>query len=566
MNNPDQKPHPALFSSDRRKFIQSSLVAAASLQLPFGGGKEASSFFLNLPGVSHVYDVVVYGATPAGISAAVAAAREHKSVLIIEPLQLVGGMMSGGLSFSDSNQMARELLKGIFEEFHLDVQKYYTGRGVTLPYDVNVKDSRPWTYEPHVAELIFWRLLKDAKVEVVTGEMLRHADMKGSAISSVVTYSGRRYSGRMFIDASYEGDLMAAAGVSYRVGREGRSEFDESLAGGIYLKKVVPVDPYDGSHQTLPFITGTERLAEGMGDKHIMTYSFRFSLSMDPANRVPFRKPSGYDPAEYELFRRYLKAYPETKRLFDMYPIPGNKIDGNNGIGLQLSTGLVGRNAGYPEGSPEERKTFWAAQRRYCEGLYYFLMTDDSVPAPMKEQMNKMGYSKDEFTRFGHFPPALYVREARRMEGAYFMTQHDILKDIHKPDSIGVISFPNDSHDCQRIALSDTEFTNEGMIHPVHIKSRPIGQPYQFPYRAMVPKAGQCNNLLVPVCVSATHVGFASVRVEPAWMVLGQSAGIAAALALEQGAAVQQLDYRKLASRLKGQGMVLDMPDEFQLG
>lgn len=545
---------------DRRTFIRSSLLAATVLPQLFSTGKaSAADFVMELSGLQHDFDVVVYGATPAGVAAAVAAGREGKRAVLIEPLPIAGGMMSGGLSFSDSNQMAREALKGIFEEFHLRVENHYTGKGVKLPYSVSIKDNRPWTYEPHVAERIFHQMLDEAGVTVMLGETLRRVKRKGTAIRSLRTLSGKTFSGKMFIDASYEGDLMAAAGVKYRVGRESRDEFSEPLAGAIYPKKPVKLDVYDAQGKPLPYISTTRQAPEGQGDNMIMTYSFRFCFTRDPANRVPFTKPDHYDPAAYELIRRYLKAYPDTERLIDLYPLPGNKLDGNNGIGLQLSIGLVGLNAGYPDGSARQRQAIWDAHTEYCKGLFHFLTTDPDIPEKIRKQMDGLGYAKDEFTSFGHFPPVLYVREARRMEGAYFLTEKDILHDLAKPDSIGIGSFPIDSHDCQRIATEDG-FINEGTIFPKHLKTRKIGPPYQMPYRAITPKAAECSNLLVPVCLSSSHVAFSSVRVEPAWIVLGQSAGIAAALAIEEGVTVQQLDYAKLAARLEKAGQELKLP------
>lgn len=544
---------------DRRKFIRSTVLAAVAVPQLFSGRTKAADFILGVTGLEEHFDIVIYGATPAGITAAVAAGREGKRVVLVEPLLLAGGMMSGGLSFSDSNQMAREALRGIFEEFHLRVEKHYTDKGITLPYKISVKDNRPWTYEPHVAEKIFHELLNEAGVKVVLGETLQRVKRKGTMLQSFRTVSGKTFSGKMFIDASYEGDLMAAAGVKYRIGRESRSEFNESLAGAVYPKKPVTLDVRDAQGKLLPYISSTQKAPEGQGDKLIMTYSFRFCFSKDPANQVPFTRPEKYDPAAYELVRRYLKAYPDTPRLIDLYQLPGNKLDGNNGIGLQLSIGLVGLNAAYPDGSPRERQAIWNAHTEYCKGLFYFLTTDPAVPEKIRQQMQEIGYAKDEFVKFDHFPPVLYVREARRMEGEYFLTEKDILHDVEKPDSIGIGSFPVDSHDCQRIATEDG-FINEGTIFPKRLEPRKIGQPYQMPYRAIIPKAKECGNLLVPVCLSSSHVAFSSVRVEPAWMVLGQSAGIAAALAIDEGKTVQQVDYTKLAARLEKSGQVLKLP------
>jgi hypothetical protein len=512
------------------------------------------------PAAATDYDVVVYGATPAGVTAAVAAAQEGSRTVVIEPLPLVGGMMSGGLSFSDSNQMARECLGGLFETFHRRVEKDYANRGVQLPYRVADKDQKPWTYEPHVAERVFEAMLREAGVRVVLNETLASVEKDGPAIKSIRTTAGRRFVGKVFIDASYEGDLLAAAGVKYRVGREGKDEYDESLAGVRFPKKPVAVLPRDDRKMLLPLLTGEDPGKEGQGDQKIMTYSFRLCLTEEPKNRVPIDKPDTYDPARYELFRRYYRANPKADLLFDLIAIPGGKFDGNNGIRLPLSLGLVGGNWDYPEGDAKKRAAIWEDHKRYTEGLLYFLANDSDVPDAVRKRMGALGYAKDEFSRSAQFPPVLYVREARRMVGMYFLTQADILDKVVKADPIGVGSFPIDSHDCQRVATADG-FNNEGTIFPVHIAGRKIGQPHHLPYRSITPKAEECTNLLVPVCVSSSHVAFSSVRVEPTWMVLGESAGVAAAMAASANSPVQKVDAAKLAKRLKDRGQVLDLPN-----
>ncbi|MBB5438156.1 hypothetical protein HDC92_001831 [Pedobacter sp. AK017] len=517
-------------------------------------------FIFNSSSAETNYEIVVYGATPSGIAAAVAAAREGKKVALIEPLNIVGGMMSGGLSFSDSNQMARESLGGIFEEIHLRIADNYKKKGVTLPYDVMVKDNRKWMYEPHVAEKVFNDMLKEAGVTIVLRETLKSAKKNGSNITAIKTYSGKTYAAKVFIDASYEGDLLAAAGVKYRIGREGREEFGESLAGAIYPKDKVAVKATTENGKLLPLINSRKLSPEGAGDHRIMTYSFRLCLSSDPDNRVPFTKPASYNPRQFEIFSAYYKANPAVRTPIDFYPIPGNKFDGNNGIALQLSSGLVGENYKYPEARPKKRQKIWDAHQQFTEGLLYFLQNDESMPVAIRKQMSSLGYAKDEFANTSHFPPVLYVREGRRMLGTYFLTQSDILTNVNKEDVIGISSFPIDSHDCQRIATADGGFINEGTIFPAHVKGRYIGQPHQIPYRAITPKPAECTNLLVPVCVSSTHVAFSSIRVEPTWIVLGQSAGIAAAMAVEQAVNVQDISYPALAQRLKTQKQILNLP------
>lgn len=520
-------------------------------------------FILNLTCSAQAYDIVIYGATPSGIAAAVAASREGKSVLIIEPLLIVGGMMSSGLSFSDSNQMARETLGGIFEEIHERIEKEYLNQDVALPYDVKIKDEKPWTYEPHIAEKVFNDILNEADVKVALNETLKSVVKNGNVIKAVVTYSKKHYYGKVFIDASYEGDLLACAKVRYRIGRESQNEYNESLAGARYPKGIVPIPTLKNKGKLLPLITGDQLVPVGRGDKKIMTYSFRLCFSRDSNNQIPITKPKDYNPDRYELFRRYYLVFPESSSPpFDMFPIPGNKYDINNGIELQISTGLVGRSWKYPEATKKKRKIIWELHRSYTEGLMYFLTTDISVPEEIRNQMKKIGYAKDEFLVSGNFPSVLYVREARRIIGCYIMTQADILKNTTKPDPIGIGSFPIDSHDCQRISIDNEGFIDEGTILPVHINDREIGQPYQIPYRAILPKERDCANLIVPICLSSTHVAFSSIRVEPTWIVLGEAAGNAAVLAINNKTSVQKISYEKLAEQLKASGQIIYLPKD----
>ncbi len=526
-------------------------VAIASLAVAAGGVEPE-------PDVNE-FDVVVYGATPAGVCSAVAAAREGVSVAVIEPYDFVGGIMSSGLSFSDSNQMAREALKGLFEEIHQRIEDHYVAGGIQLTYSVKVKDQRPWTYEPHVAEAVFRKVLEEAGVKVFLGEEITAATKEGVRITQLTTGSGRHFAGRVFIDASYEGDLMALAGVKYRVGRESRDEYHESLAGVRYPKKPVAASPFDEQHRLLPLVNSAEVPAPGTGDKCIMTYSYRLCLTEDPAQRVPIEKPADYNGAQFELFRRYYASTPDAPFPIDLYPLPGGKLDGNNGISKMLSLGLVGASWDWPDATPERRREIQKQHESYTRGLLWFLANDSAVPPAIRARASKLGLVKGEFQRSGHWPPMLYVREARRMVGESLLTEHDILKEATKPDSIGVGSFPCDSHDCQRLATKEGGFICEGMIRPRHLKNRKIGQPYQIPYRCVVPQANECNNLLVPVCASATHVAMCSLRVEPAWMVMGESCGIAASLAAREKVAVQAVSYETLRTRLRERGVVVEL-------
>lgn len=506
------------------------------------------------------FDVVVFGATPGGVTAAVGAAREKDvRVALVEPLGIVGGVMSSGLSFSDSNQTDRRVLGGLFEEIHLRIEKHYHEQGVTLPYQVAVKNHDPWTYEPHVAEKVFLDLLAEAGVSVFLNEKLVSTETRDGVIHSLTTGKSR-FRASVFVDATYEGDLMARAGVRWKLGREGRAEHGESYAGRQYPKPPVNgVDPRDDQGRLLPLMTAENAGDAEAGDRRVMVYSFRLCLTKDPENRIPIQKPANYDPAQFELVRRFVAAHPPRRLLFDLYPLPGNKLDGNNSIGGQLSIGLVGASHRWCEASYEEREKIWQAHRDHTEGLLWFMANDPAMPAALREEMRALGYCRDEFARWGHFPPVLYVREGRRMQGEYVLTQHDILEQVEKEDSIAVASFPIDSHDVQRVPTPDGQgFVNEGTIFPVRLEGRRLGNPYQVPYRAITPRRGECRNLLVPVALSCTHVAFSSIRVEPTWMVLGHSAGVAAALAAKQQIAVQDLSYAALRERLLAQGQALD--------
>lgn len=528
-----------------------TLVTAALSLLPALAGAESP----------RSADVIVYGATPAGVCAAIGAAREGAKVLLVEPSGHVGGVNTGGLSFSDSNQTARSALLGLFEEFHQRIEDDYRRRGVELDYKVAVKNQATWTYEPHVAARVFDAMLKEADVAVVTRQWLTKVDKAGTRITGFNTDKGGQFTAGSFIDATYEGDLMAAAGVGWTIGREGRGEFNESYAGKQYPKKAMNISGFDDRGQLLPFITTRDAGPAEEGDKNVMVYSFRLCLTENPELRVPFPTPAQYDPARFEAIRRYFLATPNPPLPWDLYPIPGGKFDANNGIGKQFSMGLVGGGNAWCESDAAGRDKIWEAHKQYTLEYYHFLTTDPSVPQPIRDRMAKLGLCKDEFEDYGHWSPQLYVREGRRMRGERILTQADILQTNTKPDSIAVASFPIDSHDCQRIALPDGTVIAEGTIRPVRLDpKRRDGPAYQVPYRSVTPKAAECTNLLVPVALSATHVAYSSIRVEPSWMVIGHSTGIAAAMAAREKKDVQSLDYPRLKERLHAQKQVTDLP------
>ena len=506
-------------------------------------------------------DVVVYGATPGGVCAAIAAAREGVSVILLEPTQHVGGLNTGGLSHSDSNQCVRSTVMGLFDEWHTRIEKDYESRGVKLPYQVRVKDQAVWTYEPHVAARVTKQMLDEAEVRVFTERYLQTVRNHGKRITDLITSKGT-FTAEVFIDATYEGDLMAASGVSWSIGREGRAEYGESYAGKQYPKAKMNIDGFDSRGKRLPLITTTDAGRDEAGDTNVMVYSFRLCLTEDPENRVPFPEPANYDPARFEIMRRYAEA--GGRMGFDLYRIPGNKFDGNNSIGGQFSLGLVGGGNGWCEADEAGRAAIWEAHKQYTLELYHFLTDDPAVPEEIRKRYARLGLCKDEFSNYGHFSPALYVREGRRMRGMYVLSQKDILVQPEKDDPIVISSFPIDSHDCQRVAFKDGGVINEGTIFPVRRENPKQGYAYHVPYRSILPRPEECSNLLVPVALSCTHVGISSIRVEPTWMILGQSAGIAAALTANnhEELSVQKLSYPRLRERMLAQGQVLDLPRE----
>jgi hypothetical protein len=504
-------------------------------------------------------DVIVYGSTPGGFCAAIAAAREGASVTLLEPTDHVGGMNTGGLSHCDSNQMVRSTLLGLFHEWHTRVVKDYTDRGLNAPYSPTKKDQSRWTFEPHVAMRVTMQMLDEAGVTVLTKRYLKSVTKDGPQITSLVTSNGV-FTSRVFVDGTYEGDLMAAAGVDWTIGRESREDYGESLAGKQYPKQKLKINGFDNEGNLLPLVTTNEAGEEAAGDRNVMTYSFRLCLTEVPDNRVPMPEPACYAPARFEIVRRALKAG-ETRIGFDLYPLPGNKFDGNNSIGGQFSVGLVGGGNEWHLADEAGRNKIREAHKQYTLEFFHFLTTDPAVPQKTRDRYATLGLCKDEFASYKHFPPSLYVRESRRMKGMYVISQKDILTSPEKDDPIAVSSFPIDSHDCQRIALKDGGVINEGTIFPVRRESVRQGYPYHVPYRSILPLPGQCNNLLVPVALSCTHVGISSLRIEGAWMVIGQAAGIAAALAADQNVAVQKLKYDRLRERLLAHEQVLDLPD-----
>ena len=514
-----------------RRFRRTALLAFACL------------LAATAPAHAESFDVVVYGGTSGGVAAAVQAARMGKSVVLIEPGNHLGGLTSGGLGATDIGN--KGAIGGISREFYRRVGRHYG------------KDEA-WTFEPHVAERIMDELVRVAKVEVVRNERLDLSGgvkKQGLRIQSVRMESGREYSGRVFIDASYEGDLMARAGVSYHVGREANADYDETLDGVQLGSKKhqfnAPVDPYvvpgDPESGLLPGVHPGGPGEQGQGDRRVQAYNFRMCMTDDAANRLPFPKPAGYDPLRYELLRRYIDA-----GVFDALgsnlPMPNRKTDTNNNGAF--STDNIGMNYDYPDGDYATREKIFAEHVAYQQGMMWFLANDPRLPQKVRDYVNRWGLCKDEFAETGGWSHQMYIREARRMISDYVMTQHHCQGRQVAEDSIGLAAYGMDSHNTQRY-VKDGHAINEGDVQ-VHGFT-----PYPVAYRSIAPKAAECDNLLVPVCLSATHIAYGSIRMEPVFMVLGQSAATAACQAIDADAAVQKIDIGKLRERLLADQQVL---------
>lgn len=490
------------------------------------------------------YDVVVYGGTPGGFAAAVAAAREGASVVLLEQKKHVGGLSTSGLTNAETSHLDEKTLGGVCREFFTNLGREYG------------KPGPVWRWESHKAQRVFDRMLAEAKVPVEYGRLVDKVEKTGPRIRRIVMTDGAQYAAKVFIDCTYEGDLMARAGVGYIVGREGRDQYGEPLAGVQLIDRPIEVSPYDDAGNLLPGFSPPEGIVHGAADKKFMNYNFRLTYTKDPKNKVPVQKPDRYDPDRYQMLVRYLAKNPGTKLtgLIDLYAMPGGKFEMNNKQNAIISIGHFGANFDYPEAGYQRREEIWQDHKDYTQGFLYFLGNDPRVPEALRKEAGEWGLAKDEFADHGNWPYYLYIREARRMIGAYVMTQHDVQTRRAKPDSIGVGSHYIDSHHVQRVAVSRTQFVNEGRIWAP-------GKHYHLPYRCITPKKADCENLLVPVCASSSHVAFCTIRLEPTWMVLGQSAGTAAATAARSGAAVQEIDVKALQDRLRKAGQVLDWPE-----
>lgn len=515
-------------------------------------------------------DLCVYGGTSGGVAAAVQAARMGKTVVVIEPSKHIGGLTSGGLGWTDSGD--KSAVGGISREFYQRIKKHYDDPNAwKLVKRDEYRFYRPtedamWTFEPRIAESELRGMLADHRDRIVVKENERldrsgkGVTLDGKRIVSIKLESGTVIEAKVFIDATYEGDLMAAAGVSYAVGREANSKYNETL-NGVQRKQnvhnhrfVVKVDPFvkPGDPKSgLLFGIDKELPPDGQGDQRLQAFCFRMCMSNVTSNNVPFPKPADYDEAKYELLFRNFEA---GDLRFPMKPdmMPNGKTDTNNNCAV--STDFIGQNHAYADASYAERARIIAAHDSYQKGLMWSLANHPRVPKKIRDEMAKWGLPKDEFVDNGHWPHQIYVREARRLVSDYVMTEHDCRRTRATPESIGMGSYNMDSHNCSRYVTPEGFVQNEG-----DVQVSP-GGAYQISYKSIVPKVGECPNLLVPVCVASSHIAYGSIRMEPVFLVLGQSAATAAVIAIDEKIDVQKVSYAKLQPRLLADKQVLDLP------
>ena len=535
---------------------------------------DASRIINDPPELKEVYnaDIIIYGGTSAAIIAAVEVVKSGKTVLIVSPDQHLGGLTSGGLGFTDTGNKA--VIGGLSREFYHRVWLHYKddaawnwqnqsdfgnkGQG-TVAMDGEFRTM--WLFEPHVAEKVFEDFVREHNIKVLRGEWLdRNKGLikKKGEIISFSTLSGKVFKGKIFIDATYEGDLMAAAGINFHVGREGNAKYNETFNGvqtGVFQHDhhfKSNISPYkikdDPSSGLLPYISAEPPGEFGAADKKIQAYCFRMCMTNHPENSVAFPKPDNYDASKYELLlREFNTGRNDWFSKFDV--LPNKKTDTNNHGAF--SSDFIGMNYDYPEADYQRRKEIIKQHYDYQAGLLWFVANDPRVPDAIRTKMASYGLAKDEFTDNNHWPHQIYVRESRRMIGDYITTEHDVMQRIETPESIGMGSYHIDSHNTQRYVTSEGYVQNEG-----DIGVKPPG-PYRISYGSIVPKKEECTNLFVPVCVSSSHIAYGSIRMEPVFMILGQSAAVAACLAIDEKCSIQDVSYNQLKKLLENKNQIL---------
>lgn len=528
----------------KHRIINSFLIVLSFFTLPAYTAK-AQSGVKNTATV----DICIYGATSSGVIAAYAAAKCGNSVILIEPGKMIGGLTTGGLGKTDSG--IKEAITGLSLQFYQRVAQKYG-----LP-------DEQWTFEPRIALEVMQDYIREGRITVMMETQLAAVSKKGTVIQSIKLKDQRnkksiRISAKQFLDCTYEGDLMAKAGVSYFIGREDNSFYNETL-NGFQLPEYLQ---QSGRHQfpdgVSPYkipgkpasglvwgISKNKAQPAGTGDKKVQAYNFRICLTDSAENRIPITRPEDYDPSRYELMARLFEAQPDMRGINDYFIwtlMPNRKTDINNRGGL--STDMIYMNQRWPEASYRQREQMLKKARSYTKGLLYFMISDERVPDTLRSFVRNWGYPKDEYESFGNFTPQLYVREARRMIGEYVMTEHNCRGEANVDDGIGFASYGMDSHNCDRI-VTDGMVKNEGNVE-VRVE-----KPYAISYRSITPKENECTNLLVPICLSSSHIAYGSIRMEPVFMVLGQSAAMAASLAITHNTPVQKIRVASLQQWLQ---------------
>jgi hypothetical protein len=506
------------------------------------------------------YDIVIYGGTSAGVIAAVTAKKMGKSVVVIEDHEHLGGMSSSGLGWTDYGNA--KAIQGAAREFY---------RRLGTKYDKEIA----WQHEPNVAEKVFMEMLTAYDIPFMLNERLDlqdGVDFMNNRITRITLESGETLSGSMFIDASYEGDLMASAGVSFTYGRESEATYGENLNGvrrgdtdrllqytqGDKDHFKVDVDPYiiqgDPASGIIPHVVdlglhnGTGNFVQGTGDKKTQAYTYRLCVSKDPDNIIPFPKPADYDENEFELLFRIFEAG-DNRLPLKIDALPNSKFDINSLHSFSTDGGML--NWSFPTGDYETRDIIIERQIRYEQGIIWTLANHPRVPQTIRDEVRQYGLAKDEFIRNGGWPYEIYIREARRMVSDYVMTQHNAEGTVIAADPVAEASFGMDSHVVQI-------FINEqGRVHREGVIWRVPPRPYGISYRSIVPKTGETENLFVPVCLSASHVAHGSIRMEPQFMMLGQAAALAATLAIDENIPVQNVNYALLADLIKKQNAII---------
>lgn len=562
-------------SIQRRDFLKSSFVLSAGLILP-------SSLIKSMaPALQEKeFDIVIYGASSSGIIAAVAAAMHGRSVIIVEPSNHLGGLTAGGLGQTDIGVEGEGgAIGGMSFDFYRQVRQYYMNDDAwtyqTWDEYMNrtsrlQEDSEGmFGFEPKVARKIYEDMLEEAGVPVVMNDRIlldgHGVDKRGDKITAIVTEEGNVYRGKVFLDATYECDLMAMSGVSYHVGRESNDKYGEYLNGvqsqrshnHIFHMKVDPYVRPGYSHSgVLPGIDPTGPGEEFSEDHRVQAYCYRMCLTDVPENRIPIEKPEGYEELRYELlFRKFEAGYTESRDSRIPWinsPMPNRKTDINNR--QAVSTNNIGMNYDYPDGDYDTRERILEDHHLYQKGHMWAMANHPRVPEQFRKEYSKWGLAADEYPDNGHWTPQIYVRESRRMIGEYVMTEHDCRRMRVAEDSIGLGSYNMDSHNVQRYITEEGYVQNEG-----NLEYTP-GGPYAISYRSLTPKREECTNLLV-CCngVSASHIAFGSIRMEPVFMILGQSSAAAADIAIKQNGVVQDVPYAELRRQLLEEGQRLDV-------